>query len=665
MKNIFLRLSIAHNVLLQGTNLNEAFSSCVAILGESLKADRCYIYNDSKTNKQKPNYWHNTKQAKNIESALYPNYISELCPKTYELLRNNESISGSIVDLQESSFRQLMTEREVKSLVMVPIFSEDKFWGFICFEYCDFETKWENEIIQSVQLFAKNIGTKIHQTIYHTKIGAVLENFDYHMAGSHQGIWEMDLTTNIVIYSYNWAGIIGYQLNEIEHTYEFWRKNVHPEDITDTEKKLQKYISGEKDEFSSKFRMKHKKGYYIWIQSSALIKRDSTGHPIKIIGTHIDVNELEEQKIALQQSEQKLNFILENSSDVISQHDLKGNLIYVSKNCHQISNYTPEELKKLQLFEIIHPSDLQTVIKKHTAFLNHSNTENLIFRFKKKDSTYIWLETISKKLIEKNKIIGIQTSSRDISKRIEIEKKNLSALRKERELNEMKTNFIAMASHQFRTPLTVIYSNAELIEYKTQNIEKNLSENLKSISNRIKNEIDRMTELMNNTLIFGKYNSDKKLKHKIEAINFNEFIESLVTNYFSNQADGRKMEIQNYNQQKTLFSDRTLLIHIFTNIISNAFKYSNGKQNPTLKTTYLESTLEIEITDYGIGIPNKDINKLFNSFYRASNTSTIVGSGLGLTIVKQFTELLKGTIKLKSQENSGTTIKIIFPYEQK
>jgi signal transduction histidine kinase len=117
--------------------------------------------------------------------------------------------------------------------------------------------------------------------------------------------------------------------------------------------------------------------------------------------------------------------------------------------------------------------------------------------------------------------------------------------------------------------------------------------------------------------------------------------------------------------KKVFFTDETLIVHILTNLISNAFKYSVGKSNPLLIISYLEKEIEIEIVDYGIGVPQKEIQHLFTSFFRASNTSTIIGSGLGLAIVKQFTEFLNGTIELKTKENSGTAIKLKFPYEQK
>ena len=263
-----------------------------------------------------------------------------------------------------------------------------------------------------------------------------------------------------------------------------------------------------------------------------------------------------------------------------------------------------------------------------------------------------------------NKIIGIQSSNRDVSDRIKATEDIKHALLKERELSELKSKFVSMASHQFRTPLTVIYSNAELIEMKVQKMEKKFATNINTICQRMKSEVDRMTELMNNILVFGKYEL-KETKKDIKPIDFVDFTEKLIETYFNNEPDGRKIKLKVTGEKRIFFTDETLMLHITTNLIGNAFKYSENRPEPQITIRYLENEINIEILDYGIGIPEKDIQNLFTSFFRAKNTSTIKGSGLGLAIVKQFTEFLNGKTALKSEENQGTTITLNFPYEQK
>ena len=255
----------------------------------------------------------------------------------------------------------------------------------------------------------------------------------------------------------------------------------------------------------------------------------------------------------------------------------------------------------------------------------------------------------------------MQSSSRDITERIKVNEELKVNLLKEKELNEMKSKFVAMASHQFKTPLTIIYSNAELLDLKSKNCEIELAEQVGRITNRIKNEVDRLTELMDNILIFGEFEITQTKKSNT-LIDIEIFINKIIETYFDNEADGRKIGLIFKGKKIKINTEETLLTQIVINLISNAFKYSKGNRNPDLKISYLATEIKIEVIDYGIGIPKEELTHIFTSFFRATNTSTIVGSGLGLTIVKQFTEQLKGKIAIKSKENSGTTVTLLFPY---
>ncbi len=124
--------------------------------------------------------------------------------------------------------------------------------------------------------------------------------------------------------------------------------------------------------------------------------------------------------------------------------------------------------------------------------------------------------------------------------------------------------------------MTVIYSNAELIEIRSNSLERKLADNFQSISNRIKCEISRMTELIENVIIFGKYDTKENVNIVVEEFNFNEFIKELIATYYDNEKDGRKIELIIEGEPKKIYSDKSLLIHIFTNLLNNAFKYSQG-----------------------------------------------------------------------------------------
>ena len=657
MKNHLLGISLANNALLEEVLIDDAIKLSVSILGESHGCSNCCIF-QVETESRAYCYNSTTK----ITKIKIGNNLNFLFPQIKEVLKKNKPFYGYTDELKFNSYKAYFELRNMKSFLFTPIFSRDKLWGYVIYEYKE-KIDWIVEEIRSLQLIAKNIGTRIYKDLVTELLGDEINNLNYYMNGTNQAMWELDLLTKIPVFSYYWAEMIGYEKKDIEHTYEFWRKNVHPEDILNVERNLYNYINAISTDYNSIMRMKHKKGHYVWIKYSGLIKRDDHGNPIKIVGTHVDVTDIKEKEIELQISEEKYKFITENTTDIICQLSLDGKFIFISKSFEEILGYEISEMMNKVAFNFIHPEDTEFIINSHKKFIVNEKIEILTYRFRKKDNTYIWLETTSKKILNTdNNVIGIQSCSRDVNNRIESSKKLEMALVKEKQLSEMKSDFVSMASHQFRTPLTVIYSNTELLDLKASKLEEKTATMFKPITNRIKEEVDRMTELMNNILVFAQYET-QKLKKDVKPLNFDEFIKTLIETYFRNTSDGREIKVTTIGKRKPFYSDESLLIHILTNLINNAFKYSVGKESPTLLITYLDDTIDIELTDYGIGIPENEIQNLFTSFFRASNTNTIIGSGLGLSIVKQFTHFLNGKIELISKENVGTTLKLQYPYE--
>jgi PAS domain S-box-containing protein len=664
-----LSISKANNHLLKEGSIDDALNFCIADIGKTQEIDRCYIFKNRNDNDGLKLYytheWCNNDIEPYIDSPNLSGLTYDAFPGLYETLVKNEPLYGLVKESENDYFRELMEMQGIKSYLFTPIFSDNLFWGWIGYDDCKTERKWADEEVYALHTVSKNIGLRLNQDKTILKLEATLEKFDFYMKGSNQAMWELYIGTNKNVFSYNWARILGYTNDEITNDAEFWKNSTHPEDFLQIAIDLENFISEKSLNYYGTARMIHKDGHTVWVKYSGLLKKNKQGRPIKIIGTYIDISEIKEKEKQLELSEEKFRFIAENTTDLITQHLNNGDYSYVSNSSTEIIGYTPEELINKSPWDFIHKNDLPKLQKHHNSSIKHLQTGIITYRYRKKDGSYIWLESTSKAIFEiENQFAKTQSSSRDISERIKAEEEIKTALLKERKFNELKSNFVAMASHQFRTPLTVIYSNAELIDIKTKTFEKEATNNLESITSRIKNEVDRMTQLMNNILIFGKYESTN-IKKNIKSIDFEKFIETLISTYFNNSHDGRKIELEIEGKKQVLFTDETLMVHILTNLISNAFKYSENRRNPGLNIEYLEKEILIEVIDYGIGIPENEIQHIFTSFFRASNTSTIMGSGLGMSIVKQFTDFLNGRIELKTKENFGTKIKLIFPYEQK
>ena len=234
------------------------------------------------------------------------------------------------------------------------------------------------------------------------------------------------------------------------------------------------------------------------------------------------------------------------------------------------------------------------------------------------------------------------------------------SLGKEKELGQMKSRFVAIASHQFRTPLAIIQANAELVKIICSNIDPKMSDRLVVSVGRIEKEISRMTSLMNDVLIFGKVSSGQ-LNLKTEQIDVSAVCNSIVDSFNEIQADGRKMDVRIIGDLRSVEVDRKMFRHVIDNLVSNAFKYST-KDDPKCEISYLPKKVKISVSDTGIGIPDSEMDGLFEPFHRAENVGDISGTGLGLSIAKEYIELNGGEITVQSRENEGATFTVTLPY---
>lgn len=231
-----------------------------------------------------------------------------------------------------------------------------------------------------------------------------------------------------------------------------------------------------------------------------------------------------------------------------------------------------------------------------------------------------------------------------------------NALDKEIELNEMKSRFVAMASHEFRTPLATMLSSLSLVDKYADTNEKEKRE--KHVG-RIKESIKHLTDLLNDVL------SISKLEEGKTAINYEEFdiTEFTAETIHELQAVAEKEQQIIYNHEGTtnVFSDKKSLKIIYFNLISNAIKFSSKNSIIDVFTEVKNDTISIKVKDHGVGISDEDKENLFQRFFRGKNVTNIQGTGLGLTIVARYIHLLNGTISVESEINKGTTFIIALP----
>ena len=237
------------------------------------------------------------------------------------------------------------------------------------------------------------------------------------------------------------------------------------------------------------------------------------------------------------------------------------------------------------------------------------------------------------------------------------------ALRKEKELNELKSHFISRASHEFRTPLATIQAASDLL----RNYGHKMSDDKKLEKvDKIQREIKGMTNLLEEVLVIGKTESGK-FDLQVEQINLEDFCLERIEQIKLSASNNHQVTFKNVNAPSSIKIDTKFFKQIVSNLLSNAIKYSpnGGEVTFTISQTCdRPPKLLLEFNDQGIGIPILDQEKIFEHFYRARNVGMIAGTGLGMAIIKNSIDILGGTIQLSSVENKGTTVKVKLPIYQ-
>lgn len=246
---------------------------------------------------------------------------------------------------------------------------------------------------------------------------------------------------------------------------------------------------------------------------------------------------------------------------------------------------------------------------------------------------------------------------RDITEKKNAETELLRALESERSYNELNSNFVSMVSHEFRTPLTSIHSTAELL---LQFGERFTPEELSKRVDRIYNSSKKMDKLIQDVLTVGKLDSDNTKTDPKEFM-FSDVLNEMIHILRSSVLSDRDIKVDLEGAQQEVYYDLNLIELILRNLLENAGKYSEPDTPIEIAFCTSEEGLTFSFKDYGIGIPEQDLNSVFESFKRGSNTENFKGTGLGLPIVKKAVDRMNGEIDLVSEVNKGTIITVQLP----
>lgn len=364
---------------------------------------------------------------------------------------------------------------------------------------------------------------------------------------------------------------------------------------------------------------------------------------------------------ALASSQDYINKIITSMADALLVTTSSGQIKTINLAAQNLFGYSETELLGKPISLLIKSHQFIEEIGQQLPCLNGSELlRNREVICSKKNGEKFLVDfscsCIQNDLVENRDFVYI---GRDITERKRAEAETAKALEKQKELNQMRANFISMTSHEFRTPLTIILTSVELLENFYETTEKHQLK-VKQYFKMIENAIRQMTDMLDEVLLLSKAEAGR-LTFNPSLLNVKKFCEEIVGEM---QFSKSKKHSLNFScPPETIFGwlDEKLVRQIVVNLLSNAIKYSPQGGVVRFDLHKEEDQVIFEIEDQGIGILDEDQERLFESFYRGQNVEHIAGTGLGLSIVKSSVDLHGGEITMRSEVGKGTIFKVILP----
>jgi signal transduction histidine kinase len=249
----------------------------------------------------------------------------------------------------------------------------------------------------------------------------------------------------------------------------------------------------------------------------------------------------------------------------------------------------------------------------------------------------------------------------DISRKKQADVEISNALQKQENLNALRTRFVTMASHEFKSPLTTIQTSSDLIDMVLANDLSADYDKVSKYTHRIRTQVRRLNNVLNDILVLGRLEA-KQMPLKSEWIDLVAFLDDISEHVSHMVFDDRLLRLENASKRTNFWADYNLVMHMLLNLISNAFKYSPGAPPPIFRISNSADWMHFDIQDFGVGMTELDKTNIFSPFYRSERVENIKGYGLGLVLVKEIVDLHDGIIEVKSEVDSGTCITIKIPF---
>jgi PAS domain S-box-containing protein len=363
-----------------------------------------------------------------------------------------------------------------------------------------------------------------------------------------------------------------------------------------------------------------------------------------------DITDKRIAEIQLKESEERFKLLLQNAFDIITVFDPDGTIKYESPAIEKVLGYTPEERvgQNITHHSIVHPDDKKKKIEMlERAIANPGENINVEFRMQHKNGEYRTIDAVCRNMLDDPRINGIIATYRDITDR--------------KTLEQQKDDFIGIASHELKTPVTSIKAYSQILQdvFAKAHDKKSVE-----LLHKMEAQVDRLNVLIVDLLDFTRIEGGK-LKFREENYNINKLITEVAEEM--QRASKTHKIILKLGEEAELFGDRYRIGQVITNLLSNAIKYSPGAEKVIISSTKSESTVAVCVEDFGIGINENLIDKVFDKFFRVTEPllNTFPGLGLGLFIAAEIVKRQGGSMTATSTEGKGSAFCFSLPLKRK
>ena len=533
---------------------------------------------------------------------------------------------------------------DTRSEIAVPMAVGGRVLGVLNLQAASVDFFTEEEV-----LIMTTLAAQIAVALQNARLFEQTESLRYRnellLGSSNEGICGLDAAGNVMFVNPSATALTGYGPDElVGHSFHERVHHSHLDGLLLAEDEcpiLQTLVDGlARTGQETVFWRADGSTMFVEFSSSPILERGEIAGSVVIFR---DVTQRKRAAEALRASEQKFRRLIESAPEAILIADANGSIVIANAQAGRMLGYERVDMLGRALKQVL------------SIELRMNGTAQEIAALRKDGSEFA--ASVSLGAIETSEGTLIMCFVTDITQRKQVEEELIKNLEKERELSELKTRFVSMASHEFRTPLTTIVSSTELLE---QYFDRMKIDQRARHFDKIHTAARHMIHLLDNVLVLGRADS-QQLEAKPAPLDLEDLCQGLLDQVRITAPDTLTLESSVQGACEYVVLDEALLRHIVTNLLTNAVKYSPDGGIVRMDVTCTEDQVVIRVADQGIGIPQKDQEHLFEPFHRAENVHTIQGTGLGLAITWRAVALQGGHIEVDSEVGRGSTFVVTLP----